>query len=357
MYFKMDFIDGTSLNNFELKLKQGLPCIRFSGLKFKSFDAVNRFNTILKSLKVILPKKTLHISFKEPLKYKQYRRIEFYLIWSYMHLIKDLPKPKFCHILGLSLDLTSNIIVDDRRYTFLQLVNYIDSNKFENLKICFEKKLSTVINILLTKKCNILLLGPYGEGKTTELLNHYNSKDPVLTINSSNSSLDIKRLISSLDSTSKLLILVDELSDYTAKSISFFKVLFDKTLFPSVTVLASSNPCRCGFFKSQLDVCSCTQSSLKQFYKNLNKGLMDRFAAVIYYDQNTNLHFKNLLNRPVKEDFNLNQNIKQASNIYKMNPRKKNQFIKVLTAFNSEFKPSTAFALTEYVMFGFNSLL
>ena len=75
------------------------------------------------------------------------------------------------------------------------------------------------------------MLGPYGEGKTTELLNHYNSKVPVLTINSSNSSLDIKRLISSLDSTSKLLILVDELSDYTAKSISFLKFYLIRRYF------------------------------------------------------------------------------------------------------------------------------
>jgi hypothetical protein len=357
MYFKMDFIDGISLNSFELKLKQGLPCIRFSGLKFKSFDAVNRFNTILKSMKIKLPKKTLHISFKTPVNYDQYRQIEFYLIWSYVYLVKDFPKPKFYLISGLSVDLTSDVLVRDTKYHFLQFVNYIDTNKFENLKICFEKKLSAVINILLSNKCNILLLGPYGEGKTTELLNHQNASAPVLTINSSNTSQEIKRLISSLETNSKILILVDELSDYSVKSLSLFKVLFDKTLFSNVTILASSNPCRCGFFKSQIDVCSCSQTSLKQFYKNLNKGLLDRFSAIIYYDQNTNLHFKNIINEPVIEDFDLNQNIKMACIRYKMNPRKKDQFIKVLKAFSLEFKNSTAFALSEYVMFAYDSLL
>lgn len=357
MYFKMDFIDGTSLNNFELKIKPGLPCIRFSGLKFKSFDAVNRINSIFKALKVPLPKKTLLVSFKEPVNYNQYREVEFFIVWAYMYIDGKLPRPKFYQVAGLSLSLNAEVIVKDSEFTFLQFVNYIHSDKHKNLQICFEKNLSKVINLLLSKKCNILLLGPYGEGKTTELLNHKNSATPVLSLNSSNTSLDIKRLIGSIDSNSKLLVLVDELSDYTIKSINLFKILFDKTLFPNVTILASSNPCRCGFFKSQMDVCSCSQLSLYQFYKNLSAGIIDRFSAVIYYDQNTNSKFKSLIEQDSIDDFNINKNIKILCNKYKLNPRKKSQFLIVLSAFSEKYSSSIAFSLTEFVMFGFSSIM
>ena len=91
-------------------------------------------------------------------------------------------------------------------------------------------------------------------------------------------------------------------------------------------------------------------------YVNFN-AYNSNYKANVYYDQNTNLHFKNIINEPVIEDFDLNQNIKMACIRYKMNPRKKDQFIKVLKAFSLEFKNSTAFALSEYVMFAYDSLL
>ena len=94
-------------------------------------------------------------------------------------------------------------------------------------------------------------------------------------------------------------LFLDELSEFQSQSIqSLRKPMEEKTIkldrvnqsvvYPcDFTLLAATNPCRCGYFfgGGGEQFCTCSRRMIQQFYSRISSPFLDRFDIILYIDR------------------------------------------------------------------------
>lgn len=110
------------------------------------------------------------------------------------------------------------------------------------------------------------------------------AKPPVLTIDPSTQAWLKPKLTPRLVSTVQHGFLVlEELPLFSKENLHNLQALIDA--HPEITVIASCNPCACGWAGSISQVCRCSPHHLSQYWRRVSGALWDRFAIQVFTDR------------------------------------------------------------------------
>jgi magnesium chelatase family protein len=95
------------------------------------------------------------------------------------------------------------------------------------------------------------------------------------------------------------ILLLDELLEFDSRVLEALRGPLEEKIvrvcrgnawytFPADTiVIATFNPCKCGFLRSELRTCTCPQNTLEKYRKKMSGPLTDRFEIWIHLRENT----------------------------------------------------------------------
>jgi magnesium chelatase family protein len=132
--------------------------------------------------------------------------------------------------------------------------------------------------IALAGNHKALLIGSPGCGKSVLAQSAQNLilNRPFISVNGDITLTDLK---TKYPQSKHGLIVFNELNELNRKSLDHMKVILESS--PDHTIIATVNPCKCGYHQDPYKVCYCTPYNLKLFKQKLSATLLDRFDIAI----------------------------------------------------------------------------
>lgn len=96
------------------------------------------------------------------------------------------------------------------------------------------------------------------------------------------------------------------------KVVTISRSKLKKTLNSDFLLIATMNPCKCGYFNHKKILCNCTSSEIKRYKSRISGPILDRIDVILLFDLNTSVNFNN------------EQEINSFTEFYKLRDRVKN---------------------------------
>jgi len=110
---------------------------------------------------------------------------------------------------------------------------------------------------------------------------------------------------------------LDEFLEFPTKYLESLKKILDERQIECLpcafTLIAASNPCKCGHFGSSIGKCTCTPATLARYRQKLSGGLLDRFHLMTYIDTSDSV--KGMQDTDINWHINAKERIRRASTL------------------------------------------
>lgn len=135
------------------------------------------------------------------------------------------------------------------------------------------------ITIALAGQHKILMVGPPGCGKSV-LAQSAQNLIPGLPYISVNGDITLNKFLYDKYAQAKHgLLIFNELNELNTKMRDNLKSILEDS--PNHSVIATVNPCKCGYYKDPYKICYCNPHTIKQYKQKLSGPLLDRFDLAI----------------------------------------------------------------------------
>jgi magnesium chelatase family protein len=135
------------------------------------------------------------------------------------------------------------------------------------------------ITIALSGRHSLLLIGPPGSGKSI-LAQSAQNLIPGSPFETINGDITLAKLKTEKYEQSKYgLLVLNEFHELNKQTMDYQKTILESS--PNHTIIATINPCRCGYSNDPHKVCYCTPYNLKLFRQKISGPILDRFDMAI----------------------------------------------------------------------------